>query len=70
MKVPSHKAVLRLPLCVWLLITVARIEGYIPVEIAESAKVANLNLFLRQGLCGSIGYSNEEGTTNNNAQTH
>jgi len=46
------------------------IEGYIPVEIAESAKVANLNLFLRQGLCGSIGYSNEEGTTNNNAQAH
>jgi hypothetical protein len=38
------------------------ISGYIPIEIAQSASLANLNLFLSQGLCGSIGYSNGDGT--------
>jgi len=38
------------------------INGYIPIEIAQSASLANLNLFLSQGFCGSVGYSNGEAT--------
>ena len=37
------------------------INGYIPIEIAPAADVTNLNLFLSQGLCGSVAYQNGEG---------
>jgi hypothetical protein len=37
-------------------------DGYVPIEVDPSANASTINLYLYQGMCGSLGYENRQGT--------